>query len=162
MNKCPCGSNLSYEECCKPLISGERNAQTAEELMRSRYAAYTQSEVDYILSTTHPEHRAEYSEDSIREWADNATWHSLEILKTVDGTAQDEQGEVEFIVYYTQDGARTRHHELSEFRKKDGKWYFRDGKSIKPKPLKHDTPKVGRNEPCPCGSGKKYKKCCRK
>jgi uncharacterized protein YecA (UPF0149 family) len=22
------------------------------------------------------------------------------------------------------------------------------------------TPKVGRNEPCPCGSGRKYKKCC--
>lgn len=24
----------------------------------------------------------------------------------------------------------------------------------------HDTPKVGRNDACPCGSGKKYKKCC--
>jgi len=27
-------------------------------------------------------------------------------------------------------------------------------------PFKRDTPKVGRNAPCPCGSGKKYKKCC--
>jgi uncharacterized protein YecA (UPF0149 family) len=27
-------------------------------------------------------------------------------------------------------------------------------------PYKRETPKVGRNEPCPCGSGKKYKKCC--
>jgi len=26
--------------------------------------------------------------------------------------------------------------------------------------FKRNTPKVGRNEPCPCGSGKKYKKCC--
>ena len=26
--------------------------------------------------------------------------------------------------------------------------------------VKHDAPKVGRNDPCPCGSGKKYKKCC--
>ncbi|MEO0303547.1 MAG: SEC-C metal-binding domain-containing protein, partial [candidate division WOR-3 bacterium] len=25
--------------------------------------------------------------------------------------------------------------------------------------IKRDTPKVGRNDPCPCGSGKKYKKC---
>ncbi|MBW6502633.1 MAG: SEC-C domain-containing protein, partial [Bacteroidales bacterium] len=24
------------------------------------------------------------------------------------------------------------------------------------------TPKIGRNDPCPCGSGKKYKKCCGK
>jgi hypothetical protein len=27
------------------------------------------------------------------------------------------------------------------------------------KQIKRDEPKVGRNEPCPCGSGKKYKKC---
>jgi preprotein translocase subunit SecA len=27
-------------------------------------------------------------------------------------------------------------------------------------PIKRETPKVGRNDPCPCGSGKKYKKCC--
>lgn len=29
-----------------------------------------------------------------------------------------------------------------------------------PKPYQHTGPKVGRNDPCPCGSGKKYKKCC--
>jgi preprotein translocase subunit SecA len=29
----------------------------------------------------------------------------------------------------------------------------------KPEPVKRDIPKVGRNDPCPCGSGKKYKKC---
>jgi len=27
-------------------------------------------------------------------------------------------------------------------------------------PVRRDTPKVGRNDPCPCGSGRKYKKCC--
>ncbi len=27
-------------------------------------------------------------------------------------------------------------------------------------PVVHDGPKIGRNDPCPCGSGKKYKKCC--
>ena len=27
-------------------------------------------------------------------------------------------------------------------------------------PVRRDVPKVGRNEPCPCGSGKKYKNCC--
>ncbi|MCA9066876.1 MAG: SEC-C domain-containing protein, partial [Planctomycetaceae bacterium] len=29
-------------------------------------------------------------------------------------------------------------------------------------PIVNDEPKVGRNDPCPCGSGKKYKKCCGK
>jgi len=33
---------------------------------------------------------------------------------------------------------------------------------VKVKQIKLETPKVGRNEPCPCGSGKKYKKCCGK
>jgi preprotein translocase subunit SecA len=28
------------------------------------------------------------------------------------------------------------------------------------KPIKRAAPKVGRNDPCPCGSGKKYKRCC--
>jgi uncharacterized protein YecA (UPF0149 family) len=27
--------------------------------------------------------------------------------------------------------------------------------------LKRNPPRVGRNDPCPCGSGKKFKKCCR-
>jgi preprotein translocase subunit SecA len=26
--------------------------------------------------------------------------------------------------------------------------------------VRRESPKVGRNDPCPCGSGKKYKKCC--
>ncbi len=32
----------------------------------------------------------------------------------------------------------------------------------KPQPIVNDGPKVGRNDPCPCGSGKKYKNCCGK
>ncbi len=35
-----------------------------------------------------------------------------------------------------------------------------DGKAEKKKPTVNKTEKIGRNDPCPCGSGKKYKKCC--
>ncbi|MCG8462911.1 MAG: SEC-C domain-containing protein [Holophagales bacterium] len=31
--------------------------------------------------------------------------------------------------------------------------------ALKPQTVQRSVPKVGRNEPCPCGSGKKYKKC---
>ena len=31
-----------------------------------------------------------------------------------------------------------------------------------PVPIRRTSPKIGRNDPCPCGSGKKYKKCCGK
>ena len=36
------------------------------------------------------------------------------------------------------------------------------GEGAKVKTIVRETPKVGRNDPCPCGSGKKYKKCCGK
>ena len=35
-----------------------------------------------------------------------------------------------------------------------------DGEEVKQKPVKRKGKKIGRNAPCPCGSGKKYKKCC--
>ena len=54
---CPCGSNVAYNECCLPLIKGDRPALTAEELMRSRYSAYAMKEIGYLLSSLHPDHR---------------------------------------------------------------------------------------------------------
>jgi SEC-C motif-containing protein len=42
----------------------------------------------------------------------------------------------------------------------DGEWRFIDGKIFGPDPVRREAPKVGRNDPCPCGSGKKFKKCC--
>lgn len=39
---------------------------------------------------------------------------------------------------------------------------FAETASGKPKPIKSPGSKIGRNDPCPCGSGRKYKKCCGK
>jgi len=39
-------------------------------------------------------------------------------------------------------------------------WLDRRGKQVRNAPVRHEGAKVGRNDPCPCGSGKKYKKCC--
>jgi hypothetical protein len=47
-----------------------------------------------------------------------------------------------------------------EYRKKKEEGTLRNNASIVP--FKRQTPKIGRNEPCPCRSGKKYKKCCLK
>ncbi|MGN1324764.1 MAG: SEC-C metal-binding domain-containing protein, partial [Candidatus Spyradenecus sp.] len=54
------------------------------------------------------------------------------------------------------------HHERSLFKRVDGQWKFIDGELVKPKPIVNEQPRPGRNDPCPCGSGKKYKKCCGK
>ena len=162
MGNCPCGSEIDYSECCNPLIHENKPALTAEALMRSRYTAFTEAAVDYIRATTHPDHRAQFDSNAIRDWAENSQWQGLEILNTTAGMEADETGEVEFIATYTQKGIETKHHENSQFRKKDGRWFFYDGEMVKPKPVTRENPKIGRNAPCPCGSGKKYKKCCGK
>ena len=157
---CPCGSGKNYNECCLPYITGSINPPTAEALMRSRYSAYVNAEIDYILDTHHPETKDEISREATKEWAEESEWISLEIISIKDGTENDKEGFVEFAAKYrTPDRAIVTHHELSHFVKRDGKWFFLDGKQIN-NPVRRETPKVGRNDPCPCGSGKKYKNCC--
>ncbi len=160
MKECPCGSELSYEECCRPLITGRRKAETAEQLMRSRYSAYVEKEIPYLRASLHPDHRNDYDEKASREWAESAEWHSLQILNTTGGAHEDSEGQVEFGEAFTQKKVRPPHHTLSEFTRADGTWYFVSGKEVKPKPVVRTEPKIGRNDPCPCGSGKKHKKCC--
>jgi SEC-C motif-containing protein len=160
MKACPCGSGLGYEECCRPLIAGERKAQTAEQVMRSRYSAYVEKEIPYLRSSLHPDHRGDFDEKSSRAWAEGSEWHSLEIVKTVGGGPDDDEGEVEFIASFSQKGVRADHRELATFARSGGEWFFVDGKEVKAQPVVRAAPKVGRNDPCPCGSGKKHKKCC--
>lgn len=160
MEICPCGSGRDFTECCEPLIKGERIAETAEQLMRSRYSAYAKLETDYLFTTLHPDHRGDYDPKSTRAWAEKSEWHGLEILETGKGGPDDSEGTVEFIAHFTQDRVRREHHEVAEFSKDQGTWYFVNGKMKGPRQVVRQEPKVGRNDPCTCGSGKKYKKCC--
>jgi len=145
-----------------PLIEGDRSAQTAEALLRSRYTAYTKAKATYILQTVHPDMRSQHDEKSILEWAQQSDWHGLQIISTTGGGPQDTEGRVEFIAEYTQKSVRTNHHEIADFKKIDDTWYFYDGNAPKPETYIRKNPKIGRNDPCPCGSGKKFKKCCGK
>ena len=160
MDACPCGSKLAYDECCRPLINNERPGATAEQVMRARYSAYARAEIGYLLSSLHPDHRSDFDEKSTRSWSESSEWHNLEIVKTEDGGPEDSEGRVEFIASYTEKGVRKDHHEMASFVKKDGIWYFMNGEVVPVKPVVRSAPKTGRNEPCPCGSGKKFKKCC--
>jgi SEC-C motif-containing protein len=161
MANCPCGSNKSFGECCEPFLSGAANAPSAEALMRARYSAYATANIDFIERTFHSSSRAEFDRESARKWAEGSQWHGLEILGTVDGKEQDDTGSVEFIATYSQKEDVIKHHELATFRKEDGNWTFVDGRIVN-QPFRREQPKIGRNDLCPCGSGKKYKKCCGK
>lgn len=160
MDICPCGSTKPYADCCRPLISGERKAETAEQLMRSRYSAYVKKEYSWLRESLHPGHRADYDETSSRSWAESAEWHGIRILNTEKGGPADEKGMVEFAVSFTQNGSKQEYHERSEFQKAGGAWYFTTGKQLAGRPVVRQGPKAGRNDPCHCGSGKKFKKCC--
>ncbi len=160
MAKCHCNSGLEFDNCCGPVLSGEKPAATAEALMRSRYSAFCCGEIDYLSESLHPNHRSDHDVAATRRWAENADWLGLEIRSTRDGGENDDEGEVEFIVNYREDGVVRHHHEISRFKKQAGRWYYVDGDAPKAETYVKQQPKVGRNEPCPCGSGKKYKKCC--
>lgn len=156
---CPCKSGVKYSKCCEPFIKGKKQPETAELLMRARYTAYTQIEMDFIEKTHDPKTNQDIDMQGSREWAESTNWDGLEIIETNQGGVDDEVGTVEFkATYLTEEGPQI-HHELSYFRKQDGAWYYSD--SAHPsRTVVRDAPKVGRNDPCPCGSGKKYKKCC--
>ena len=67
---------------------------------------------------------------------------------------------MDFSAYGTEDGIEKVLHEKAEFLRHNGTWLYTREARIGPAPYKAAAPKVGRNEPCPCGSGKKYKQCC--
>ena len=160
MELCPCGSEREYRACCQPLIEGQQEAETAEALMRARYSAYVKTAVDFIIDSTHTSQRDKYTAEGIRKWSRNSEWQELQILRTEGGRAEDDDGLVEFVARYVEKDKPVRHHEIAQFRREDGGWRFFDGEAPKPQTIRRETPKVGRNAPCPCGSGKKFKKCC--
>ena len=158
MSLCPCGSGAEYSACCEPIIKGKKAAETAEQLMRARYTAHVVVAVDFIRDSLHPDYRKDYDHTATEKWAEKSEWHGLEIVDTKDGGPKDETGEVEFIARYRdKDGIRS-YHERGQFERKKKKWFFTEGEMVKGQPL--SVTKIGRNDPCPCGSGQKYKKCC--
>ncbi|MBL8732708.1 MAG: YchJ family protein [Planctomycetes bacterium] len=160
--QCPCTSGKEFAVCCEPIITQQVKAQTAEQLMRSRYSAYALGHLDWIVDSQSPDGRQFVDKNATEQWSKRATWHRMEVLAVKDGGPDDTEGFVDFKAYYTIGGEDITHHEVASFRKEDGTWYFVDGVEVKPRPFKRLEKKVGPNEPCPCGSGKKHKKCCGK
>ena len=146
---CCCGNPKPLTECCGPFLTGLRLGATAEELMRSRYTAYCQRDAAYLRKTWHPETCPVALDFS----GDDTEWLGLEITHCEAGGAEDEAGIVEFTARYRLAGALRCLRERSRFVNASGVWLYLDG-------IVQAEPKPGRNEPCGCGSGRKYKKCC--
>lgn len=152
-NPCPCNSGLSYSSCCEPIIGGNKYAVTAKALMRSRYTAYVVKDVDYLLKTWHISKRPAKMVS-----AEIPGWYSLRIVRTEAGDESDTHGVVEFKARTVYKNKIRTFHEVSRFVKENNQWLYVDGDILESPPV--ISHKVGRNAPCPCGSGKKFKKCC--
>lgn len=176
---CPCGSGRAYDQCCGRYISGAELPSTAVALMRSRYTAFTRGEYAYIGKTFTPQSEAAAHAKGAEDWAKSGTFKRLEVIGTHLGGPRDKTGIVEFVATYTQDGIGWDHHETSHFEKDEkGQWFYAGGDGHRHREgethhhhghhhhhdhaghtVRREGPKVGRNDACPCGSGKKYKKC---
>lgn len=121
---CPCGSGASYEGCCGRLHRGLAAAATAEELMRSRYAAFAVGDAAYLLATWHPATRPE-----TLELDPGVRWTGLEVLATEAGGADDRRGVVEFRAAFAEDGRARTLHEVSRFRRDGAGWQYVRGRA---------------------------------
>ncbi len=122
--KCPCGLNAEYSNCCEMIHKDISKAKTAEELMRSRYTAFTKADGDYLLKSHHESTRPVNEINEIVSWAKSVKWLNLEILETTNGGEDDISGTVEFKAHFKVKGRRDVIHEKSEFVKEFGVWYY--------------------------------------
>ncbi len=112
-----------YRECCGPVHRGERRAETAEELMRSRYSAFARRDEEYLLRSWHPATRPERV-----GFDDRTRWVRLEILAVDAGGPGDDRGTVEFRAHYLDGTEPGELHEVSRFTRHDGAWVYVRGK----------------------------------
>ncbi len=163
MSTCPCCSEKAYEDCCGPFHAGERHAPTAEALMRSRYAAFARGEIDYLVRTIPLLDRKGFDKKGSAEWSRSSEWTGLEIVSAKDN-AGGKKASVEFIASFSQNGNDYTHHEIARFDRVGDRWFYVDGRVLPTETEAEDEDSASmapsRNGPCPCGSGKKYKRCC--
>ncbi|MGB5854539.1 MAG: YchJ family metal-binding protein [Oceanisphaera sp.] len=155
---CHCHSQQLFAHCCQPYLDGTQTPSTPLALMRSRYSAFVLGLGEYLLHSWHPDTKGGLTADELTTLGHNTEWLGLTIV-FARGKVTDHVGMVEFKARYREDNRVVTLHERSNFAQLAGRWLYRDG-LINP-------PKIGANQPCPCGATKngtpkKYKHCCAK
>jgi SEC-C motif-containing protein len=153
---CPCGSGRLFEECCGPILSGQQPAANAEQLMRARFTAHVAHDFKFL----HQSHRPTAGTPYVPEEGESAVQWTKLVVHSHETTDNPDKAFVDFSAYGTESATEKVLHEKAEFLRVNGTWLYSREARLGPAPYKSATPKVGRNDPCPCGSGKKFKKCC--
>ncbi len=153
---CPCGSGQTFGQCCAPIIDQQRPAASAEQLMRSRFSAHFIGDYRHLHRTYLETSRRPFVEEDLS--AGELQWSRL-VVHTHEPGPRADTAFVDFTAYFRDGDQEHPLHEKSEFQRIDGQWFYTKSVRTGPAPVKA-SPKVGRNDPCPCGSGKKHKHCC--
>lgn len=143
---CPCGDSQNYVDCCEPYHLNQAVAPAPEVLMRSRYSAFVLKLTDYLLASWHPDTRP-----ATLDLADSPEWTGLQVLSSGE---EGDRGQVHFRAVYRVVGGFGYLEEHSDFIRENGQWYYVSGDT------REGRLAPGRNDRCPCGSGKKFKACC--
>lgn len=146
---CPCGMNKMYRDCCGLFHNETALPETPEQLMRSRYSAYALKKISYIRTTMQGPALKAFDQQTQITLAQHHEWLGLDVVDAQFDPKNSNRATVEYRALHKLQGELAVLNELSEFARIDGRWYYIDG-TLK---------KSGRNDPCPCRSGKKFKKC---
>ncbi len=122
---CPCCSGKSYKDCCQPYHLKQKFSPTAEALMRSRFSAFAIPNGDYLWETTSPNKRQFHNKKDLQEWGEINDWTKLEIVD------KPSANKVEFKAFYNdEEGNPQVHHELSQFKMIQNRWYYVTGEFL--------------------------------
>ena len=151
--RCPCLSNKPYQSCCQPLHDGILYANSALQLMGSRYSAFYLGNINYLINTLLPDNRQVNDGQTLTQTIKQTNWLGLKILSHKQNGSS---AMVDFVAFFKDESVEqsdiSQLHELSHFIKKEERWFYVDGEFLAPI-------KIMRNEPCFCNRGKKFKKC---
>lgn len=155
MTPCSCYSGRPYQDCCGPFLETGGVPETAEALMRSRFSAFQRKNTAYLLSSWDPSTRP----PALDFDQDERFWSGLDVVRRIGGGEGDTRGVVEFKASYELGEDTYLFHEISRFVRAGDRWLYLDATFPYHGKIAHQGVPV-KNAPCPCGSGKKYKKCC--
>jgi len=120
---CPCESGRTYSECCKRFLDGAL-ADSAEQLMRSRYCAFVCRDENYLLQSWHPDTRPKKLD------MDDPKWIKWTGLRVISHEPAGDSATVEFVARYKRNGKAEKIHEKSRFIRLLGRWFYLDGDNI--------------------------------
>jgi len=124
MKYCPCGSQKRYLDCCGPYVLKKLPAPTPEALMRSRYTAFVEGNINYIQKTMKGEALLNFDKRIAKE---KVLWLELEVLETTQDSNNPQISYVEFKAKYKKKENLFCIHEKSTFHQVEGKWFYVSG-----------------------------------